>query len=40
MLSSIKSFYNYLLLNDKIDVLPTEFISGPKAGRHVPDTRR
>lgn len=38
MLSSIKSFYNYLLLNDKIDVLPTEFISGPKAGRHVPDT--
>ncbi len=38
MLSSIKSFYNYLLLNDKIDVLPTEFISGPKAGRHIPDT--
>lgn len=37
-LSGIKSFYNYLLLNDKIDTLPTEFISAPKCGRHLPDT--
>ena len=37
-LSGIKSFYNYLLLNDKIDTLPTEFINAPKCGRHLPDT--
>ncbi|MBR2351632.1 MAG: tyrosine recombinase XerD [Alistipes sp.] len=37
-LSGVKSFYNYLLLNDKIETLPTEFISAPKIGRHLPDT--
>lgn len=38
VLSGIKSFYNYLLLNDKIETLPTEFICSPKCGRHLPDT--
>ena len=37
-LSGVKSFYNYLLLNDKIESSPTEFISAPKIGRHLPDT--
>lgn len=38
VLSGIKSLYNYLLLNDKIERLPTEFIATPKFGRHLPDT--
>ncbi len=38
ILSGIKSFYNYLLLNDKVESLPTEFIVAPKYGRHLPDT--
>ncbi|MGN0092553.1 MAG: site-specific tyrosine recombinase/integron integrase [Alistipes sp.] len=38
MLSGIKSFYNYLLLNDVIETSPTEFILSPKCGRHLPDT--
>ena len=37
-LSGVKSFYNYLLLNDKIEASPTEFVSAPKIGRHLPDT--
>ena len=37
ILSGIKSFYNYLLLNDKIDSSPTEFVEAPKVGRHLPD---
>ncbi|MBQ5753534.1 MAG: tyrosine recombinase XerD [Alistipes sp.] len=37
-LSSIKGFYTYLLLTDRIETLPTEFVSAPKAGRHLPDT--
>jgi integrase/recombinase XerD len=36
-LSSIKGFYNYLLLNDKIESSPAEFITSPKIGRQLPD---
>lgn len=37
-LSGVKSFYNYLLLNDKIETSPVEFIEAPKPARHLPDT--
>ncbi len=37
ILSGIKSFFNYLMLNDRIDTLPTEFIDAPKIGRKLPD---
>ncbi len=37
-LSSIKSFYNYLLLEGKIESSPTELIEAPKASRPLPDT--
>ncbi len=37
-LSGIKSFYNFLLLGDRIEHLPTEYIEAPKAGRTLPDT--
>ncbi len=37
VLSGIKSFFNYLLMNDRIDSLPTEFIDTPKIGRKLPD---
>ena len=36
-LSGVKSFFNYLLLNDKIEQSPTENISAPKRTRHLPD---
>ena len=37
ILSGIKSFYYYLLINDRIENLPTEFIDPPKTGRKLPD---
>ena len=37
-LSAVNSFYNYLLMTDAIEILPTEFIATPKAGKHLPDT--
>ncbi len=37
-LSSIKGFYTYLLITDRIEASPTEFVSAPKASRHLPDT--
>lgn len=37
MLSGIRSFFNYLLLNDEIQSSPAEDISAPKAGRTLPD---
>ena len=37
VLSGIKSFFNYLMLNDRIEALPTEFIDAPKIGRKLPD---
>ena len=36
ILSGIKSFFNYLLINDRIESLPTEFIDPPKPGRKLP----
>lgn len=37
MLSGIRSFFNYLLLNDEITTSPAEQISAPKVGRTLPD---
>lgn len=36
-LSGVKSFFNYLLLTDKIESTPTEFISSPKSTRELPE---
>lgn len=36
-LSGIKSLYNFLLLKDKVDKLPTESVDAPKAERLLPD---
>ena len=36
-LSGIKSFFNFLLINDKIDNAPTEFVEAPKSVRHLPE---
>lgn len=38
ILSGIKSFYKYLLLEDVVEVSPTELIESPKIGRKLPDT--
>lgn len=37
VLSGLKSFFNYLLLTDAIEVSPMEFIETPKFGRRLPD---
>ena len=37
-LSGIKSFFNYLILNDMIEGSPAELIEAPKASRPLPDT--
>ena len=36
-LSSLRSFYNFLLVNDRIEASPVEFIATPKFGRSLPD---
>ena len=36
-LSGVKSFFNYLLVTDKIEQSPTEMVSAPKRTRHLPD---
>lgn len=36
-LSGVKSFFNYLLITDKIESSPAEFISAPKSSRTLPD---
>ena len=36
-LSGIKSFYNYLLLNDRIEQLPTDNVENPRLDRTLPD---
>lgn len=36
-LCSIRSFFNYLLITDKITNSPVEFITAPKFGRQLPD---
>lgn len=38
ILSGIKAFYKYLLLEQEIDTDPTRLIEGPKLGRKLPDT--
>ena len=37
-LSGIKSFFNYLILNDMIEASPAELIEAPKTSRPLPDT--
>lgn len=37
-LSGIKSFFNFLILNDMIEASPAELIEAPKASRPLPDT--
>lgn len=37
-LSGIKSFFNYLLLEEQIEASPAELIEAPKAHRQLPDT--
>ncbi len=37
ILSGVKSFFNYLLLEEVIDSSPAEFVEGPKTGRKLPD---
>ena len=36
-LSGVKSFFNYLLVTDKIEQSPTEMVSAPKRTRHLPE---
>lgn len=36
-LSSIRSFFTFLMIEDKIENSPAEFIAAPKFGRHLPD---
>lgn len=36
-LSGIRSFFNFLLLSDRIESSPAEFIDTPKFGRQLPD---
>lgn len=36
-LCGIRSFFNFLLLNEQIEASPAEFIDTPKFGRHLPD---
>lgn len=36
-LSGIKSFFNYLMISDKIESSPAEFVLTPKFGRQLPD---
>jgi integrase/recombinase XerD len=38
MVSGIRSFYKYLLLEDKIEIDPSELLETPKIGRKLPDT--
>lgn len=38
VLSGLKSFFKYLLLEELIELSPVEFIQGPKTRRKLPDT--
>jgi integrase/recombinase XerD len=38
IISGIRSFYKYLLIEDIIDHDPTELLEAPKTGRRLPDT--
>ena len=37
IISGIKSFYNFLIMEDKIDTDPTELLESPKVGRKLPE---
>lgn len=37
-LSGIKSFFNFMLLNEMIETSPAEMVEAPKTGRPLPDT--
>lgn len=37
VLSSIKSYYDYLVIEGLLDSSPAQFVVAPKAGRHLPD---
>lgn len=37
-LSGIKSFFNFMLLEEMIETSPAELVEAPKAGRQLPDT--
>jgi len=37
ILSGVKSFYRFLLIDDYLQVDPTELIDAPKLGRHLPE---
>ncbi len=37
ILSGLKAFYKYLLMEDVIDVAPTELLESPKIGRKLPE---
>ncbi|MBK8501952.1 MAG: tyrosine recombinase XerD [Saprospiraceae bacterium] len=37
ILSGIRSFYRYLILEDSIQIDPTDLIEGPKIGRKIPE---
>lgn len=39
-LSGVKSFFNYLLVGDKIEASPAEFVNAPKFGRQLPTSSR
>lgn len=36
-LSGVRGFFNFLLLSDRIEESPAEFVEAPKFGRHLPD---
>lgn len=36
-LSGVKSFFNFLMIEDKVETSPAEFVSAPKFGRQLPD---
>ena len=38
ILSGIRAFYHYLLMEDRLSKDPTELLSSPKLGRKLPDT--
>lgn len=37
ILSGVRSFYKFLLMDRRIDALPTELLPSPKIGEHLPD---
>ena len=40
ILSGVRSFYKFLLMDRRIDALPTELLPSPKIGEHLPEVLR